>query len=57
MHLRRSTNLTSRRPPRTGCSPVTISHSTMPKLKMSAFSVHFSLVSTSGAAHAKVPAA
>ncbi len=52
-----ATDLTSRRPPRTGCSPVTISHSTMPKLKMSAFSVHFSLVSTSGAAHANVPAA
>jgi hypothetical protein len=35
---------------------VIVHSSNIPKLKMSAFSVHFSFVSTSGAAHAKVPA-
>jgi hypothetical protein len=33
-----------------------VDSSDIPKLKMSAFSVHFSFVSTSGAAHANVPA-
>jgi hypothetical protein len=42
------------------CSPmliIDIIHSNdSPKLKMSAFSVHFPAVNTSGAAHANVPA-